>query len=139
MYWEAYGILKDRMLAEDAVQQAFIKVMKNLHKLDEKSCHKTTGYVVTIARNVSKSLYKQRKKKNEFSYEVYEKTLADKIDIMREGENEVIKSILELPEIYLSTMMLKYAHGFEDHEIAEQLVDLRVLINSSTKILLIHI
>lgn len=35
MFKVAYTILKDNAFAEDAVQQAFIKIINNLDKIDE--------------------------------------------------------------------------------------------------------
>ena len=49
----AYDILKDRGLAEDAVHNAFIRILKNLDKISEINCPKTKSFVVVIVENVS--------------------------------------------------------------------------------------
>ena len=46
MFHVANGILNDEGLAEDAVHQAFLKILENFDKVGEISCHKTRSYVV---------------------------------------------------------------------------------------------
>ncbi len=41
MFYKANEILQDKHLAEDAVHQAFIRIIQNLDKIDENNCHKT--------------------------------------------------------------------------------------------------
>lgn len=41
MQYVAHDILKDDYLAEDAVHTAFIKIIANLNKIGDISCHKT--------------------------------------------------------------------------------------------------
>ena len=57
----AYAILKDKHLAEDAVQETFIRAMKNLTKLRENDRSKTWYYLVTILERVSFTI---RRKEN---------------------------------------------------------------------------
>ena len=35
MHWEAQRVLQDRQLAEDAVQESFLRMIKNFHKIGE--------------------------------------------------------------------------------------------------------
>ena len=53
MFHIAKSILNDEGLAEDAVHQAFLKILENFNKVGEISCHKTRSYVVIIVRNVA--------------------------------------------------------------------------------------
>ena len=48
MYHVAYEILHNDQDAEDAVHQAFVKIVENIKKIDDPVCPKTHGYVVTI-------------------------------------------------------------------------------------------
>ena len=45
--------MRDYQLAEDAVQKAFMKVLDNLHKIEEPDCNKTRAFLVIITRNVA--------------------------------------------------------------------------------------
>lgn len=46
MYWIANHILGDSHLAEDAVHEAFLKIIKNFHKIGEIHCPRTKNFVV---------------------------------------------------------------------------------------------
>lgn len=62
MLYIAKGILHDKLLAEDAVSQAFIKIIENLNKIDMNNCNKTKSYVVTIIRNISFNMLTQQER-----------------------------------------------------------------------------
>ena len=49
----AMQILKDHQLAEDAVQEAFIRLVKNFSKIGQVNCPRTRLFVVIIVRNIS--------------------------------------------------------------------------------------
>lgn len=57
----AYSILRNRHLSEDAVQEAYIRVLKNLHKISENDCSKTWHYMVIIVRHVSFSVLQKER------------------------------------------------------------------------------
>ena len=57
MLYTAERILRDYQLAEDAVQKAFMKVLDNLHKIEEPDCNKTRAFLVIITRNVAITMY----------------------------------------------------------------------------------
>ena len=60
MFYVAKGILKDDCLAEDAVQEAFLRVAKNFHKINEVSCPQTRNFAVIITRNISLNMLKKK-------------------------------------------------------------------------------
>lgn len=62
MHWVAKGILHDDELAEDAVHEAFLRVIKNFHKIHEISCPQTRNFVVIIVRNAAISMLAKEKK-----------------------------------------------------------------------------
>lgn len=55
MHWIAKGILNDDSLAEDAVHEAFLRILKNFHKVGEISCPKTVIFTVIILRVINYS------------------------------------------------------------------------------------
>ena len=57
----AYSILKDRNLSEEAVQDTFIRVLKNLRKLSDDDGRKTWHYMVIVLRNVSLTMLKKER------------------------------------------------------------------------------
>lgn len=62
MYYVANKILQDNYLAEDAVQTAFLKLIPNLHKIEDINSHKTKAFVVIVVENVAKRMYTKRRK-----------------------------------------------------------------------------
>lgn len=116
MFYAANRILHDTHLAEDAVHQAFLRVIDHLDKINENDCHKTRAFLVVIVEHISIDLYRKRKKENWSSYEeldIYMKSNANTYE-----ENDVIQTILELPVPYSVILRLKYSHGYKDREIA---------------------
>lgn len=65
MLYIADSILHDVHLAEDAVSEAFIKIINNLDKINPKDCYWTRGFVVIIVRNVALDMLRKQKKSKE--------------------------------------------------------------------------
>lgn len=81
MHYVAKDIVKDKHLAEDAVQEAFLRIAKNFHSVGEIDCPQTKHFVVIIVRRVSLTLLKK-----ESLYR--EKTYFDFSSSMSEDEND---------------------------------------------------
>lgn len=62
MLYIAASVLKDPHLAEDAVSEAFIKIIKHLDKIDPVDCYRTRGFIVIIVRNTALDLWRKRAK-----------------------------------------------------------------------------
>lgn len=65
MYRVAFNILRSRADAEDAVQEAFIRVMGNLEKIRAVPCNERRFYLVIIVRNVSITMLNRRNRRTE--------------------------------------------------------------------------
>lgn len=57
MFYVAHSILKDEHLAEDAVHQAFIKIIDNLDKINEITCPKTPPSFRYIGKRQMKEMF----------------------------------------------------------------------------------
>ncbi|RRH15882.1 RNA polymerase sigma factor, partial [Clostridioides difficile] len=62
MFYVANQILKDDVLAEDAVHSSFLKIIDNLDKVNDVNSPKTKGFVVIIVKRISINIYNRRKK-----------------------------------------------------------------------------
>ena len=114
MYHVAYEILHNDQDAEDAVHQAFVKIVENIKKIDDPVCPKTHGYVVTIVEHQAIDQYRKRQK-----YQTVE--LIEEIqgtNAHYEGDNDLTKCILQLPARYREMILLRYHYGYTVREIA---------------------
>lgn len=119
MYYVAFQILKDSYSAEDAVHQAFLRVINHLNKINIKDCHKTKAFLIAIVENISIDIYRKRKRENVIPFDevtIYE----DKINNISEFEQTycILDAIKRLPIIYSSVLRLKFSQGYTDNEIS---------------------
>ncbi|WP_041314013.1 RNA polymerase sigma factor [Heliomicrobium modesticaldum] len=121
MFHVANGILNDEGLAEDAVHQAFLKILENFDKVGEISCHKTRNYVVIIVRNVAINMYNSRKRYSAVPIEEAVFCAAGDLPEQTENLDSLTKAVLKLPVIYKDALKLKYVQEFSNAEIAEML------------------
>ena len=118
----AYEILKDGLLAEDAVHNAFLKVLKNLEKIDNSGSDKTKWYLVIITENEAKKIYNKEHKilQSDFS-EVESSFSLDKIVEDKDAVENIKKHIDELSDIYHQPLLLHYYNGMNAKEISTAL------------------
>lgn len=121
MFYVANRILKDEYLSEDAVHQAFLRIIDNLDKIEEINCHKTKGFIVIITENIAIDLYCKRKRETCIFFDEIELYVEDTADTDPMFENKIEQAIAKLPVNYLTVFKLKYSHGYSDREISELL------------------
>ena len=106
MYQVAYRILRDEGMAEDAVHEAFVKIMKSDISFTDVKSDDCKRYLITVIKHASITIYNKRKKEQEWIYltdreEGIEQEAADDVDDMREHIRVAIK---QLPEKYYSVV-----------------------------------
>ena len=121
MFYVANRILNDERLAEDAVHQAFLKILENFDKVGEISCHKTRSYVVIIVRNAAINMYNSRKRHPTVPIEEAVFCAAGDLSELTENLDSLAKAVLKLPAIYKDARKLKYVQEFSNAEIAGML------------------
>lgn len=124
MFYVAYTILHDIPLAEDAVQQAFLRVLGHLEKITDPECPQTKNFLVIIVKNISLNLYNSRRKKYALSYDEVEGwALAGRTDEILERESILhLEDLMNrLPDSYKEALMLRYDNGYTAAEIASLL------------------
>lgn len=123
----ALAILHDQGLAEDAVQQAFLKIFQNFEKISLEDCNKTRSFIVILVRNTAIDLYRRRNRERVISFE----------DLPRPPEAEgappeeavlaglegsaVAEGLARLDQRQAGLLMLRYYHGYRNKEIAQML------------------
>ena len=129
MFYVARKRLGDDHLAEDAVNEAFIRIIKNFDKIDEIVCPRTKKYVVVIVRNVCADIYARRHGQDEFSAGDNLEYLAETNDsnifspqdaFFQDYDLEAVNDALsKLPELYQTTLYLYIVEERSWAEIAE--------------------
>lgn len=62
MYRIAFAVLKNPELAEDAVSDAFVRIIDRLKKIRSPESEKTKAYIVRIIKSTSINIYRKKKR-----------------------------------------------------------------------------
>lgn len=118
LFYIAIKILDDKYLAEDTVQDTFIKIIENLNKMDNIDSCETKNYIMTIAKNHSFNLYCKRKH-HAILLDEMEGPVADYMDSKMEELDSFQDTIKRIPTIYSKILTLKYIQEYTNPEIAD--------------------
>ncbi|MCL2357336.1 MAG: sigma-70 family RNA polymerase sigma factor [Defluviitaleaceae bacterium] len=122
MWRKAFDILKDYGLAEDAVSEAFIRVYRNFHRIDDPSAPQTISFLLTIVKNTAINIYHKRNKVLPTDFSEFEQ--ADSFDmeeaVATQDEARRAGALIErLGESERAVFVLKYAHDLAHKEIGK--------------------
>lgn len=111
---KAYDILRDYSLAEDAVSETYIRIYKNIRKIDDPAANRSIAFAVTIVKNVSLTMLSREKR---IHAEEHDETLPDSFDL----EDSVLAAISSqriyavmgsLGEELRNVFLLRYAYDY---------------------------
>ena len=114
-----YIYLKDWALAEDAVQEVFIKAYRYISEFRKESSEKT--WLTSIAINICKNYVRTSWfRKVQIGIEKIEtrNTLEDEL-LNQINQSELLKQVMDLPIKYREVILLYYYRDFKINEIAE--------------------
>lgn len=124
MLYVARDILKDNYLAEDAVHEAFIRVINNIAKIGKADSSQTRYFLIVIVRNVSLTML-EKQRKNIFLDDMepvvggpdnIEAQVFDTIECQK-----IIDALKLLPVQYRDVLYLRYVEEYKFPEIAHLL------------------
>lgn len=122
MYHVAYSILHDEGLAEDAVQEAFLKLMNHDQIFESADSDDCKRYIITIIRNASINIYNKRKRESEVIYLTDNDERAEATVEMHPNLDDDWKALLKgLPEKYYDVVYYLVIEEFTTKETAEKL------------------
>jgi RNA polymerase sigma-70 factor (ECF subfamily) len=127
----AYSILHNGQDAEDAVQQAFLKLLPNLGKIEDVSSHQTVKYLVIMVRRVCFYMYNNKiihipfEDLTEGDLGILEDDLIERMEYA-----ELLERVKSLPDIYGDVLYLMYCEDFSVKEIASSL---DITVNAAKK------
>ena len=121
MYHIAYAILHDSYLAEDAVMDAFVRLLERHYDVADLTSDTTKRLVITVTRTASIDLYRKNQRARE------REILTDDPDANRREQFSVpeyefsgnVESMIQtLPSIYRDVLHERYAKGSSTAETA---------------------
>ena len=114
----AYWLTGDRSVAEDLVQETFLRAWKAMHKLQKPEAAK--GWLITILRRENARRFERFQP--QFSAMPAEALEERKPDYDTSTEAFALRNaIAQLPEEYREPLVLQVIHGYSQKEIAQQL------------------
>ena len=130
MYHSAYKIIKNQHDAEDAVQQAFLRIMDHMGDIDENEVGKTRSYLSIVARNMAIDIYRKKKREmaHTVSFDEHELFIEDPagqdfedVEIEEDHglEEALARALKKLPIKYADVVRLTYGHGLSSEKVGE--------------------
>ena len=117
MYHVADSILHDRQEAEDAVHNAFLRILKKFSKFQNTPAKDLAPQIVVIARNEAISLLRKRKDTDPLEdWGGFAETAEEVSDY-----HALADTFTRLPQTYRAAMEMKLLLGYSDGEIAAKL------------------
>lgn len=112
MLYIAKSILQEPHLAEDAVSDAFLKIIDNLEKINTIDCYQTRGFIVIIVRNTAYDILRRQSRKQTIHFEEYmaysisEEPVLDEVSA-KEACSKIAECITKLNKTYSDILYLK--------------------------------
>lgn len=123
LLFKANEILRDYALAEDAVSEAFIRIYKNLNKIEDPTSNRAVAFIVTIVKNVALTILKQRKgQQGEELFDNQPSALNLEEAVVNKLSSQEIFALVEaLGEETKSVFLLKHAYDMSHRDIGRSL------------------
>ena len=125
MFWTAKDVLNEEYSAEDAVQDAFLRIIGRIDQIEDIHSAETKRYVSLAARNAAIDRYRKR------IWNADKEIFAEDVDYLEEIEaepcledtegNRILDIINAMPDTYREVCFMKYVEKMENWEIAEKL------------------
>lgn len=122
MFSKAMSVLHNTALAEEAVQESFLKIAKNISKISDPNCSKTAAFIVIIVRNTALDMLKtEHINDTEPLDEAIPDISSDTLSriISNDGYNALLNAVNGLDSIYSDVLMLKLVYGYDTASISK--------------------
>jgi len=113
----AMRILKEQCDAEDAVQNAFVQIIRHFEKISEIPCENLPFWIISIVKN--EALMILRRNKRTVPLEDWDSFAAEAENVM--DYRELVRLFSKLPETYRAVLELKLLFDYGDQEVARKL------------------
>lgn len=123
MYQIAYGILQDTQLAEDAVQDAFLKLMRHDICFEDAESDESKRYMITVIKHSAIDIYHKKQREQKLMY-LSDKTVEPKNGNEqddRTNDIELNELIAHLPPKYYAVVRCLVQKNLSVKETAQEL------------------
>lgn len=125
LYNKAYYIVKNENDAEDVLQNAFIKIAKNIKGIKNIEDRQTTAYLLIITQSCAYDFLRKTSKENKVSLEEAEDIFEYDVRIEQLAENteyeNIVNIIKNVPSPYNEVLFLHYVNDFSLRKTSELL------------------
>lgn len=118
MYKTAFSVLQNPEQAEDAVQDAFLRVIKNLSKFRTYSRNENAAYLVIIVRGIASNMLAANKRTADLENDL---PAADNIEETAEADiayEQIVRNIEKLSPALKNIATMLWVENLSEHEIA---------------------
>lgn len=115
----AMYVLRSSALAEEAVHESFLKIIKDLENLKIRTADARKARIITITYNTSIDFLRKERRYVELCEDITTDPLNDTWDQLQ--YNSLVDAIKALPEIYRDIMIKKCVLGWTNRRIAQEL------------------
>lgn len=115
MYFAAYRVLHDEYLAEDAVHEAFVRLIRSREKIADAEAPATRSYIYKTLKSATLDLYRKQKKQRE-NCTALDETVENTYAAEAVDCDMPLDLIAELPPKYASVMRCLFIDGLNIRE-----------------------
>lgn len=125
----AYLIVKEHNGVKDAVQEAFVRVYRNLHKFDSSKPFKPWFYRILV--NECYRYLEKNGRVTPVEQEIAEMNASEEdFSVEFDHQEELEEALHQLDEKYRTVLVLKYLNGFSEQEISDITREERTTVKS---------
>jgi RNA polymerase sigma-70 factor (ECF subfamily) len=119
-YRSAYAILNSHAAAEDAVQDAFLKLSRNPSLVRDLSDRKLGVFFIILGRSCALDICRRERGRGQIAEDLDAAETAAPDEIaLQERYDDLRRYIGELPPAYSDALTLKFVFGYSNGEIAQ--------------------
>ncbi|MBD2865635.1 RNA polymerase sigma factor [Paenibacillus oceani] len=117
-YYSVYRMLRDRGLAQDVVQETFLKAYRHMDTLQQEG--RRGAWLKAISKNTAIDLYRKRLRTMDVLDDaVLLRTRSVEDEVQRRADVKVIRNrLMKLAPLYRQTLLLVYEYGMTYEQLA---------------------
>ena len=124
MYYIAFSILHDSYQAEDAVMDAFMRLLEKQYRIDDPASDTSKHLIIQVTRHAAIDLYRKNRRESEWqslSENPTSSLIGQTFESTPDQEDQIETLIGTLPPIYRDVLFYRYVRDFSTAETAAAL------------------